>query len=246
MTWLDDIVAYAEAQVDDRVREAYWSRGADDNQIKLYRLGYIDRSLPEVELPEDFLRWSGHGEKLVDSYVFPLTNALGQIRGLQFRAVERSVRGYMDYFADDTEAILFGLGQAAQAMWTTGKVCLVEGTFDLFPIQRVSPDVVATLTAKVTLQFVRVVRRLCRRVYLSYDQDNTGRLGTSKFIRAYGKDFDEVVPIEYPQVTTIDGKVAKDPSEIWEAWGDERLSSHLRCLTSSTPESEIQNAPEFF
>lgn len=245
MTWLDDVVEFAETQLDERVRESYWSRGADDEQIKLYRLGYINGRLPDVELPEAFLRWSGNGEKLVDSYVFPLTNALNEVRGLQFRAVDRSVRGYTDYFADDTEPVLFGLGQAVRAIWKSERVVLVEGTFDLFPIQRVAPEVVATLTAKVAPQFARLLRRLARRVFLSYDLDDTGRLGASKFIRSYGKGFDEVVTVEYPQVTTVDGKVAKDPSEIWEAWGDDRLSAYLRCLTI-TPESEIQNAPEFF
>ncbi len=247
MAWLDDLVAFAEAQLDDRVREAYWSRGADDAQIQLYHLGYINGVLPEnVEFPPEFLKWSANGEKLVDSYVFPLTNAAGEVRGIQLRAVDRNVRGYMDYFLDDgIEPVFFGLGQAVQAMWRSGSIVLVEGAFDVFPIQRIAPYVVATLTAKVTAQFARLIRRFAKRVYLSYDQDTAGRLGTSKFIRAYGKDYDEVVDVEYPQVTTVDGKVAKDPSEIWEAWGDERLGGHLRCLIN-TPESEIQNAPEFF
>lgn len=245
MTWLDDVVNFAADQIDERVRESLWARGVDDDQIKLYRLGYLDRRLPEGDLPDAFLRWSAHGEKLADTYVFPLTNALGEVKGLQFRAVDRSVRGYMDYFADETEPVLFGLGEAVKAMWKSERAILVEGTFDLFPIQRVAPEVIATLTAKVTPQFARLLRRLARRVFISYDLDQAGRLGTSKFIRAYGKDYDEVVDVEYPQVTTVDGKVAKDPNEIWEAWGDERLSAHLRCL-SYTPESEIQNASDLF
>jgi len=244
MTWLDDFVSFAEAQVDDKIREAYWSRGADDRQIVLYRLGYINKHLPEINMPSDFLRWSNHGSKLVDSFVFPLTNATGQVLGLQFRSVDRSIRGYMDYFADNTEAVLFGLGQASRYMWEVGQVCLVEGTFDLFPLQRVSPGVVATLTAKVTPQFARLLRRTCRRVFLSYDLDEAGRRGAASFTRIYGKDFDDVLTLDYPQVITVEGKLAKDPSEIWEAWGDDRLRTYLRCLTTYKSESEMHYASE--
>lgn len=245
MTWLDDIADFAASKIDDRVREAYWGRGADDNQIALYRLGYIDRSLPEADLPPDFLRWSGHGEKLANSYVLPLTNALGEVRGFQFRSVDESVRGYMDYFADDTEAILFGLGPAIKAMWRSGRAVLVEGAFDLFPIQRVVPEVIATITAKVAPSFARVLRRHAKKVYISYDRDKMGKMGSSNFRRTYGKDYEEVVDVEYPDVTTLEGKVAKDPNEIWSAWGDERLADHLRC-TFKDEGMEIQNAPELF
>jgi DNA primase len=244
MAWLDDVADFAALQVDDRVRELYWSRGADDTQIALYRLGYINKTLPEADLPPGFLRWSSNGEKLVDSFVLPLTNALGEIKGFQFRSVDREVRGYMDYFSDETEAVLFGLGPAVDAMWGTGRAVLVEGAFDLFPLQRIAPDTVATLTARVAPQFARLLMRLVRQVFLSYDLDSAGRLGMSKFIRTYGKDFDEVTIIEYPQVTTVDGKVAKDPSEIWEAWGDDRLAEHLRCITHIR--TEMSNAPKLF
>lgn len=245
MTWLDDFVEYAQSNVDDRVREAYWSRGADDGQIQLYRLGYIDGALPDVGLPEDFVRWSFNGEKLVDSYVLPLTNALNEVRGVQFRSVERSKSGYTDYFLDETEPTLFGLGPAVQAMWKSEQAVLVEGGFDVFPVQRVFlPETVATLTAKVNAPFVRLLRRLVKRVYVSYDRDNTGRRGTSSFIRWYGKEFD-VIDVEYPEIKTVEGKVAKDPSEIWEAWGDEQLGEHLRCIAEGT-RTEKSNAPDLY
>lgn len=245
MTWLDDMVEFASSKIDDEIRESYWGRGADDNQISLYHLGYIDQTLPDTNLPPEFLKWSGSGSKLVRSYLLPLTNPIGEVKGFQFRSVDESVRGYMDYFTEDREAVLFGLGPATKAMWETERVVLVEGAFDLFPLQRIVPEVVATLTAKVAPSFARVLRRYARKVYLSYDQDVAGKRGSSKFIRSYGQDYDEVVEVEYPTVTTLGGKVAKDPNEIWMAWGDERLADHLRCTLGSQG-TEIQNAPEFF
>lgn len=247
MSWLDDVVQFSSGQIDDRVREALWARGVDDDQIAKYRLGYLNRHLPEIDLPKDFLSWSGHGEKLVDSYVLPITNLLGEVKGLQFRAVDRGVGGYMDYFSDETEPAFFGLGEAAQAMWDREEVVLVEGGFDLFPIQRVVPATVATLTARVTEQFARLLRRIVKRVYISYDRDKRGQQGTSHFIRYYGKGFEVAKPIEYPEVKMIDGKIAKDPNEIWEAWGDERLDAHLRCiLDTNRTITENNHAPDFF
>lgn len=111
-TWLEDLVSASHERVDDRVREALWARGASDEQIETFQIGYIDQELPPAEYPANFLAWSGEGKKLADCYVFPLTNPLGEVRGLQLRSVERDRRDYMDFFVDRSEPVFFGLGQA--------------------------------------------------------------------------------------------------------------------------------------
>lgn len=245
MTWIDDFVRLGQEQIDDEVREALWGRGVDDQQIELYKLGFYSGEVPvEMDLPESFSRWA-HGLKsrLGGTFVLPLTNTLGEVRGLQFRAVDRSRSGYLDYFIDETEPVLFGLGQAMDPLWSTEEVWLVEGAFDLFPIQRVFPNVVSTLTARITEPFLRVLRRLVKRIYLSYDMDETGRRACSKIVKLEG--FDVIKDVEYPEVVKVDGKKAKDPNDYWEAWGDDRLAAFLRCNVQ-TPPTESNHAERPF
>lgn len=230
MEWLETLVAVAQAQLGTRALDALYARGVTDSQIELYRLGYLDGKLPELSGATAFLRWSANGRKLDDVFVFPLTNALGQIRGLQFRHVARERKGYMDYIVAKDEPVLFGLGQAVESIWETESIFLVEGAFDLFPIQRVYPNTVATLTDRISDPFGRLLRRLVKEIWLGYDMDKAGREARQRVYEDYGQEF-EIHNVSYPRVPLPDGKFrTKDPSELWEVWGDGRLGVFLRRL----------------
>ena len=227
MTWVDGLVAFSKGQLDDKAREALWSRGVTDEQIEAYNLGYLNQQLPDLSFPEAFRKWSLGGSKLDDVFVLPLTNTLGDIKGLQFRHVDRARKGYMDYFLDKSEAVLFGLAQAMPYVWETGEVYLVEGGFDLFPIQRIFPGTIATLTARVSEPLVRVLRRFCSKIWLGYDMDATGRRASAKFRKEHCEF--KVYIVEYPLVPHGTGQT-KDPGELWEEWGDVRLQAHIRSI----------------
>ena len=223
--WTQALTNFAAQQVTSRVREALWERGASDDQIGLYRIGYLNRELPPG-LPDRFVKWALSDDKIEDALLFPLTTTLGEIRGFQLRHVERKRGAYSDYFVDRREACLFGLHQAVEAMWQTGSAFLVEGAFDLFPVQRATPAVVATLTARTNGQMARVLRRIVKRVWLGYDMDETGRRGCADFVSEYGSDF-EVYTVAYPMVN---GKVMKDPGDLWEAWGDAQMVPFIKSV----------------
>jgi len=230
MEWLEQLALVAHEQLGDRVREALWTRGVTDEQIELYGLGHLDKNLPPLSYPPEFLEWSWNGRRLDDVFLLPLTNTLGQVKGLQFRHVDRARSGYSDYIPYEDEPVLFGLGQAMPHVWETESIWLVEGGFDLFPIQRVYPEVVATLTARVTSGFSRLLRRLAKEIWLAYDMDDTGRKMTREVVQTYGRDF-SIHPVNFPRPLRPDGKArAKDPSELWEVWGDRRLGVFLRRL----------------
>jgi DNA primase len=232
--WLDDFVAATEQARDDRVLEKLYARGVTDAQIAEYHLGYVDRELPDLQYPENFLKWSHGGAKLDDSIVLPLTNALGEVKGLQFRHVEQEVKGYTDFIAEKGEAVLFGLGQAMPHVWTTHRILLVEGGFDLFPMQRYFPEVTATLTAHLLDALVRVLRRLeVTDIWLAYDNDQTGCESTEKVKKNYGDEF-SIRLLNLPKVMMPDGKQTKDPSGLWETWGEERFGSFIRPLIKRT------------
>jgi len=224
MSWMDDLVAYAVPRVDARVRDELLGRGVSDAQMAQYRIGHLDKDLPEG-VPDEFRVWAEG--KISDVLLLPLTNVYGDIRGFQVRGVERDKSGYSDYLPDKDEACLFGLGQAARAMWDTRSAFIVEGAFDLFPIQRAFTPVVATLTARTSPMFARLLKRLVARVWVGYDMDAAGRRGCSTFLRDHGSDL-EVYIVSYPVLGS-----AKDPGDLWEAWGDSRFIPYIQGLVKS-------------
>jgi DNA primase len=227
MSWADDLVKYAQSNLDDRVLESLWCRGVSSEQITEFNLGFLDGVLPEG-MPVEFREWAHEGNKLKDSYVLPLTNPLGVVSGFQFRSVDKSNKGYLDYFLVRDEPVLFGLGQAVPHMWSSDSACVVEGAFDLFPVQRVLPFSISTITAKVTDILLRWLFRLVHKVYLFYDADSTGRSACREFVREHRSDFEHLHVMEYPRgVTLSNGKLVKDPADLWEAWGDDLLGPYL-------------------
>ena len=225
MQWLETLVAEAQEQLGDRERTALWTRGMSDEQIFAYKVGYLDKYLPVAEYPTHFLEWWADQPR-EDVFVFPMTNTLGHLRGLQLRSVDPALKGYTDYIADKEEPVLFGLAQAVPHIWTTETICLVEGVFDLCPLQRIHPFTVATLHAGVPRNFWRTLRRLVRHIWLFYDADATGRKVSFEILREHRDQF-EVKIFDYPKVPYKNRQV-KDLGELWEVWGDARLGVFLR------------------
>jgi DNA primase len=226
-----DFVGAVSQSVPDRVREALWTRGVTDEQISLFQIGHVNGALPDVEYPDGFAKWCSVGDRLDDSYVLPLTNVLGEVRGVQFRHVDRARGGYMDYIEANDEAIFFGLGQAAPHMWASRGAFLVEGGFDLFPVQRVYPATIGTLTARVTEPLLRLLRRLVTRVWLGYDMDDAGRRACARYKKQLTEltEFQLVKVVEWPRCTMVGTtKLAKDPADIWETWGDAKFQEHMK------------------
>lgn len=231
MAWIEDLVEFAAHRIDDRAREVLWERGVSEDQIRDFHFGYLDAQLPPLTGPgyDLFLKWSLGGAKLADVLVIPLTNPLGEIRGVQFRSVDREKKIYSDFILEKAEPVLFGLGQAMPSIWSTRSIYLVEGAFDWAPLQRVVPNVVATLTARVSEALLRTLRRVVDDVYFVYDLDATGRRSCEKFEKEYGGEFGLHFP-KYPQITLPNGKKSKDLGELWEGWGDDRFSEYFRTL----------------
>lgn len=246
MTWFEAMAAYAQANLTERVREELYGRGVTDEQISLYGLGYVNGSYPTEGVPSDFGPWCKDGEKLRDVIVLPLTTPTGAIRGFQFRQVDREKKGYQTYMPYKEEALLFGLGQAMPHVWATQSIWLVEGAFDLFPLQRHFPGIVATLTAKVPEPLVRVMRRLVRTVWVGYDADPTGKSATKQFEREFRSEF-QVRPVYYPSVRAFGSdRPIKDPGELWEAWGDEQMGNFVRSLVGSVDPMEFADGQDVF
>jgi len=65
-------------------------------------------------------------------------------------------------------------------------------------------------------------------VYLFYDADSTGRRSSWDFVGEHRTDFELLRVMEYPRgVTTLSGKFVKDPGDLWEVWGDDKLRPYI-------------------
>jgi len=227
MAWLDELAQYARSLMNERVIESLNVRGCSDEQIRDYGIGYLKRTLPPLDYDPEFMERYKAGSKLDDVYVFPLTNTVGDVRGLQFRAVDRAQRYYSDFILDAGEPVLFGLAQAMPHIWATESVTLVEGAFDLFPVQRHVPATVATLTARVVGPLLSTLRRTCKRIVIAYDNDGTGQKTGVSFYKEHGDEF-QVEDLHWDKRPMPNGKMSKDPGDLWELWGDERLGKFIR------------------
>lgn len=228
--WIETFTKFAqESLTGERELEALWSRGVSDDQILNFRVGYIG-TLPQSILrtvSEDFSQWwQRKGTR--DVFVFPLTNPLGQIKGFQVRKVDRDQRGYSDWILSKEETVLFGLSQSTPHLWSSEKVVLVEGVFDFFPVQRVYPNSISTLTAAVSQPLSRFLKRMVKEVWFCYDSDSAGFKGVKDFTDNHLQDFSRVLTSSLPRVKMFSEKLAKDPSDVWEALGDERFGVVLR------------------
>lgn len=239
MGFLADLATRAHAQMPRRVHEALWARGVNDQQIDLFKIGWLSGQLPsELKVPDEFKTWwGGHQWRLVNTYVLPLTNSLGEIQGLQFRDVDEKRGGYLDYFGSKEEAVFFGLSQAIPSMWATEEVWLVEGSFDLCPLQRHLTNIVSTLRAGVSLPMWRLMRRMVRTIHLAYDMDSTGMKVAHDIVRKMGRHF-SIKIVKFPPIPLESkGRLAKDPNEFWSVWGDARMGTFIRDYTTVEPHS---------
>lgn len=219
------------SQLTERETTLLYGRGVSDDQINLFQIGYL-RTIPEG-FPEEFLRWA-RGVKLGDVFVFPLTTVTGAIKGFQFRSVEREKRGYTDYFLSQDEPAMFGLHQAMPHIWKSESVFLVEGVYDLAPIQRHRPDAFATMTAKIPPNLLRMLLRLVRRIWLGYDMDQAGRKAAFGFAREHGREFEQVKVVSYPKIHRLgSNEWIKDPGDLWETWGDTEVKKFVQFTTES-------------
>ena len=205
-------------------------RGVTDEQIALFKLGIGPRGKmwAPLELKDTVdgkmfnrqFRGSMEGQITI-----PIWNPSGKLRGVETRLWEETEdRKYTQYWLEAwrEDAVFLGIPAALEAIWETRTVYLVEGMFDFFPVQRVFPNTLCTLTAKVMWSQSRFLQRFCRHVVFLYDMDSKGQEAAAAAMdraNIAGHDGYLAHRLMYP---------AKDPGELYERWGFSRFERYLR------------------
>ena len=121
----------------------------------------------------------GHYDRFRGRVVFPIAEPSGQIAGFGGRAMGDDTPKYLNspespiYKKNRT---LFGLGQALDAIRSSGRVIVVEGYFDLLALHRAGlHEVVAPCGTALTQNHAHRLRRYAEEVVLLFDGDAAGQ-----------------------------------------------------------------------
>jgi len=204
------------------------ARGVTEQQVYDLGLGYIpeDKWPPYIdpskatEEESFFLDKSKKGYKLRGKVLFPMTNAMGSLRGFQVRSPNPDVKDYWKFYDlhSDVDAIFFGLDRAMPHIWRTEEIVLVEGIFDLFPVQRVFPNAVCVGTARISDLQLKFLQRHVKHVRFMFDNDEYGEGAYRKFRYEHSRDFQSVQNLSY---------LGKDPSESWARLGEAKFMAQF-------------------
>lgn len=234
--WLRGALAKAADHLTDEAEGYLLGRGVPESSVETLQIGVW--SAPEEGAPDPNFRerYGLQGEKLNGRLVYPLISPRGGLIGFESRSMyEKSVSRYLLPEAA-WNPVLLGFPKAMEKVWEGGDLWVVEGLFDMTALERVVPStdaVVASVRAKLTTKHVEWIRRFMggpsryARVYMVYDNDETGRRGVEGYIdENTGKPrWGALRQLESVEVCAVDVryKGGKDPGEIWEKTGTEGL-----------------------
>lgn len=224
MNWLSD--ALKQCSLTEDVEGYLLGRGAKEATIR--EEGMVTWTPLKQDIPDgQFVQWFGrHGERLAGYLICPMYSPLGEVIGFEARNTHQKI--IRDYRMPEAAHHPFWLGtrRAVQKLWEGGDAWVVEGLFDLCPLEWVVPEkdaVLASVRAKLTMSHVEFLRRFCRgQVNVVYDNDESGRKGTFGFIDESGKkqmgalDWLKRVGLQCRDVPYEGGK---DPGVLWDKGG---------------------------
>jgi hypothetical protein len=203
----------------------------------IHRLGMALWTTPAAPPPdEEFIeRYSG-GKYLNGRLACPALSPRGDLLGFEARSWRTGEgKKITDYRLPEAKWNPFFLGLTPDMMgrvWDGADVWVVEGLFDLAPMERVAPagDVVlATVRAKLGDAHIEFFRRYVRRgtVHVVYDNDETGQKQTNGWTDdVTGKErWGALKRLEQVGVScrAIPYAGGKDPGEIWDRGGEAAL-----------------------
>lgn len=246
--YLDRIVRTAHRYIWDSPEAMQYleQRGVTEEQIQHFEIGYIpeDKWPPYIDEKKDpgvtedekhYWAKSYKGALLKGKLIFPITNALGMVSAIQARSPKNDKKDYWKFYSlrAGIDALFFGTKGAMQSIWDKGEVVLVEGIFDIFPVQRVFPNTLCVGTAHLEEKQVKFLKRYVHTVNIMFDNDRQGRSFFSKFYNEHRRDFDHIQQITY---------AGKDPSESWRRLGEEKFQGQFGLIKEMNP---LQKGQEY-
>jgi len=171
-------------------------------------------------------RYGAHGEKLDQMVVIPLYGPSGTLVGIEARS--RFEKRVTDFRLPEAawNVVAINTPRCAEALWAGGAVWVVEGVYDLCALDWCIPKtdaVLATLRAGLGKDVVEFIARFCtNRVYMVYDNDETGRKATNGWVdtATSKRRFGALELLKRAGVHAVDYRYSgKDPGDVWSKGG---------------------------
>jgi len=241
--WLQAVAA-AGRELSEEAEGYLLGRGMRQETIN--RLGMFLWHPPDEPAPDEDFRKKYHpyGEYCAGRITCPFYSPRGELLGFEARTWRwEDGKHITDYRLPecDWNPVFIGLTpETMKRVWAGGDVCVVEGMFDLAPLERVVPSkdvVLATVRAKLSDTHVEYLRRYVRppaRVRMVYDNDETGRKQTVGWTDSTGKqrwgalDVLRRVGVSCEDVRYTGGK---DPGEVWDSGGEAAVRRAFNTIT---------------
>jgi len=226
MNWLSDVLDRCTLTAD--VEGYFLGRGAKAESIKSDGIVTWQR-LSEPAPEASFRNMAGtYGERYEGFAICPVWSPRGTLLGFEARNTKQKY--IRDYRLPEAawNPFFIGMKRSLPKIWAGGDVWIVEGQFDLYPLEWAIPEtdaVLATVRAKLSTWHVEFLRRYCKGwVHMVYDRDETGQKATFGYRTDDGKyrkgalDVLSRVGLKCRDVPFSGGK---DPGDLWDAGGAE-------------------------
>ena len=225
MSWLD--VALSNLTLTEDVEGYLLGRGAKESSIMSD--GMVTWQRMSEPSPDPAFREMAkpYGERFEGYAVCPAYSPRGTLIGFEARNTHR--KHIMDYRTSEAawSPFFLGMRRAMPKIWAGGDVWIVEGQFDLYPLEWAVPEtdaVLATVRAKLSNAHIEFLSRFCKgRVHMCYDRDETGRKATHSYTDEktgkYRMGALERLRRVGLKCQDVPFQGYKDPGEIWDAGG---------------------------
>lgn len=177
-------------------REYAKKRKLTNHSIETYKLGYAPVGFENLksfllkkgfEL-KDLVEWGLLVEKnnrIYDKFrnrlMFPIMDHQGEIVGFSGRAIDKNEKGPKYLNSPETPVynkskLLYGLYQAKETVRKEDFAIIVEGNIDIISSYQAGvKNIVAPLGTALTEDQLKLLKRYCTKIYLSFDTDSAGQ-----------------------------------------------------------------------
>ena len=221
-----------------RAREYLKERGINEKTIKEWEIGYappgwsdLRTFLRKKKIPDSLSEKAGliiqgrdgYYDRFRDRIMFPIYDQRNRLVAFGGRVIENKEDSPKYLNSPETPLFnkgrtLFGLNHASSTIARTGEVFLVEGYLDVISLWQAGiKNAVAPLGTGLTAEQVRILSRLAKRVYLSFDGDDAGIKATLRGIELLASVGLEHFVVVLPAGDDPDSFVKREGVEGWEA-----------------------------
>ncbi len=214
-------------------REYLSSRGVGDEVIKKFRIGYAPDSwdatlnfFKSKGVSASLLEKAGlvipnekgsHYDRFRNRILFPIMDLKDRILGFGGRVLDSSLPKYIN--SPETPVYskgrnLYGLNLTRDAIKKKGYALIVEGYLDfIIPYQAGVQNIIATLGTALTVDHVKLLKRLANTLIMVYDPDEAGEAASLRGLELLVSEDVNVYIAELPSGFDPDGYIRKFGTE---------------------------------